>query len=84
MMIDQFTIQNVTVVNEGKRFQATIRIEDGRIASLTKAFPSKGSEEEVFLLPGIIDGHVHMREPGLTHKATMESETRAAARGGAT
>ena len=36
------------------------------------------------MLPGIIDGHVHMREPGLTHKATMESETRAAARGGVT
>ena len=36
------------------------------------------------LLPGIIDGHVHTREPGLTHKATMESETRAAARGGVT
>ena len=38
----------------------------------------------LFLLPGVIDGHVHMREPGLTHKATMESETRAAARGGVT
>ena len=41
-------------------------------------------EPFAFLLPGIIDGHVHMREPGLTHKATMESETRAAARGGVT
>ena len=81
---NSFSIENVTVVNEGERFQATIRIEDGRIASLTKALPQTGSEEEVLLLPGIIDGHVHMREPGLTHKASMESETRAAARGGVT
>ena len=83
-MNDQFTIQNVTVVNEGERYQATIHIEDGRIAKIVKALPQKGSGEEVFLLPGVIDGHVHMREPGLTHKATMESETRAAARGGVT
>ena len=83
-MIDQFTIQNVTVVNEGERYQANIRIEDGRIAEVAKALPQERGGEEVFLLPGIIDGHVHMREPGLTHKATMESETRAAARGGVT
>ena len=81
---NSFIIENATVVNEGERFQATIRIEGGRIASLTKALPSKESEDGVLLLPGIIDGHVHMREPGLTHKATMESETRAAARGGVT
>ena len=88
---NSFSIENVTVVNEGKRFQATIRIEDGRIASIDplQPSPSKGESEalcgcEVLLLLGIIDGHVHMREPGLTHKATMESETRAAARGGVT
>ena len=84
MMIDQFTIQNVTVVNEGERFQATIRIEDGRIANLTPTLSKREGDESFLLLPGIIDGHVHMREPGLTHKATMESETRAAARGGVT
>ena len=76
-------IENVTIVNEGQRYQASVVVEDGRIQEI-KALPEKGSEDGVFLLPGIIDGHVHMREPGLTHKATMESETRAAARGGVT
>ncbi len=90
MPTDQFTIQDVTIVNEGKRYQADVLVEDGKIRSLTPAH-SKGEGVsqscgmgEAVLLPGIIDGHVHMREPGLTHKATMESETRAAARGGVT
>ena len=81
---NSFIIENATVVNEGKRFQATIRIEDGRIVSLTPTLSKEGGEASFLLLPGIIDGHVHMREPGLTHKASMESETRAAARGGVT
>lgn len=84
MAAGSFTIQNATIINEGERYQASVLIEGGRIAKVTKALPKMESEEEVLLLPGIIDGHVHMREPGLTHKATMESETRAAARGGVT
>ena len=88
-----FTIQNVTVVNEGKCYQADVNIEDGRIKTPRPPLGGEGEFEScsppkggrgVLLLPGIIDGHVHMREPGLTHKATMESETRAAARGGVT
>ena len=79
-----YTIQNVTIVNEGECYQASVRIENGRIAEIKRlSSPPKGGWG-VFLLPGVIDGHVHMREPGLTHKATMESETRAAARGGVT
>ena len=82
------TIENVTIINEGKCFQASVVIEDGKIAKIEKTFsPSHSytfSPFQCFLLPGIIDSHVHMREPGLTHKATMESETRAAARGGVT
>ena len=84
MAADSFTIQNVTIVNEGRCRQASVRIEDGRIAEIWTPQPPVGGEMGGFLLPGIIDGHVHMREPGLTHKATMESETRAAARGGVT
>ena len=78
-------LENINIVNEGERFRASVLIEDGRIKSITRqsTSPLEGTEE-AFLLPGIIDGHVHMREPGLTHKATMESETRAAARGGVT
>ena len=84
MKADSFTIQDVTIVNEGECYQASVLIEDGRIVEIqTLSSPPKGGRE-VFLLPGIIDGHVHMREPGLTHKATMESETRAAAKGGVT
>ena len=89
----QLTFEDITIVNEGKCYQASLRIEDGRIKTLSNS-PLKGEHSlplregrggsGLFLLPGIIDGHVHMREPGLTHKATMESETRAAARGGVT
>ena len=97
------TIHDVTLVNEGKCYQADVRIEDGRIIEIKEKLRTKNEDSEflsasgcnfdsslftlhssLFLLPGIIDGHVHMREPGLTHKATMESETRAAARGGVT
>ena len=81
MAADSFTIQNVTIVNEGGCYQASVHIEDGRIAKIQPPLKEGGGD---YLLPGIIDGHVHMREPGLTHKATMESETRAAARGGVT
>ena len=86
MAAGSFVIKNVTVVNEGERYQASVRIEDGRIAEIKKTSSAsfESGEEEFILLPGIIDEHVHMREPGLTHKATMESETRAAARGGVT
>ena len=87
----RFTIKNATIVNEGRCYQASVSIDDGRIVEIDCHPHSKGSGDDValdatgmFLLPGVIDGHVHMREPGLTHKATMESETRAAARGGVT
>ncbi len=92
-----FKIEGVTIVNEGECYQASVLVEDGKIAGITRSetLPSprgragdeafrSGAEGEAYLLPGIIDGHVHMRDPGLTHKATMESETRAAARGGVT
>ncbi|MBQ8865385.1 MAG: dihydroorotase [Bacteroidaceae bacterium] len=77
-------IENVTVVNEGERYRATVVIENDRIAEVERLSACDDAAAEMLLLPGIIDGHVHMREPGLTHKATMESETRAAARGGVT
>lgn len=77
-------IENVTVVNEGERYRATVVIENDRIAEVERLSACDDAAAEMLLLPGIIDGHVHMREPGLTHKATMESETRAAAKGGVT
>ena len=84
-------IQGATVVNEGECRRASLRIEEGRIAevaydrSLSASAACRVVEADgALLLPGVIDAHVHMREPGLTHKGTMESETRAAARGGVT
>lgn len=84
-------IQNASVVSDGRCQEASVRIEDGRIAEIAKGrtlpVPEGACVVEAggdYLLPGVIDAHVHMRDPGLTHKATMESETRAAARGGVT
>ena len=84
-------IQGATIALEGKQCEGSVRIEDGRIAQIAcgRELPVQGGDEVVeadgaLLLPGVIDGHVHMREPGLTHKADMQTETRAAARGGVT
>ena len=84
-------IQSGTHVNEGKTFDGAIVIEDGRIAQILQGNTTpEASYDEVidasgcFVLPGIIDDHVHFREPGLTEKADIESESRAAAAGGVT
>lgn len=82
-----FEIKDVVIVNEGEAFLGSVRVEDGVISKITKssqALGKKDLEEKSFLLPGVIDDHVHMRDPGLTHKADMETETRAAAAGGIT
>lgn len=85
------TIYGATIVNEGRTFKGGISIENGRIAEIledTKAMPGHHdtaiNATGCFLLPGVIDEHVHFREPGLTSKADMESESRAAAAGGVT
>ena len=84
-------IQGGTLVNEGKLFEGSILIEDSRIARIyTEPHTPEASYDEVidasgcFVLPGVIDDHVHFREPGLTAKADIESESRAAAAGGVT
>ena len=87
-------IKGGTVVNEGKKLKADIIVEDCRIKEiLTEGIDEKYSvgsfsnvinAEGAYVLPGIIDSHVHFREPGLTHKADMESESRAAVYGGVT
>ncbi|MBR6170939.1 MAG: dihydroorotase [Bacteroidaceae bacterium] len=82
-----FEIKDVVVVNEGERFLGSVRVEDGVITKITtssKELEEKDFKEKLFLLPGIIDDHVHMRDPGLTHKADMDTETCAAAAGGVT
>jgi dihydroorotase len=84
-------IQGGTLVNEGRLFEGSILIEDSKIAQIyTEPHIPEASYDEVidasgcFVLPGIIDDHVHFREPGLTAKADIESESRAAAAGGVT
>ena len=84
-------IKGGTLVNEGRLFEGSILIEDSQIAQIyTEPHMPEASYDEVidasgcFVLPGIIDDHVHFREPGLTAKADIESESRAAAAGGVT
>ena len=80
-----------TIVNEGKKQKASLLIEDGDIKAILPAerHPDASFDETVdasgcFVLPGIIDDHVHFREPGLTEKADIDTESRAAAAGGMT
>lgn len=84
-------IQSGTLVNEGQTFEGSIVIEDGKISQIIQRnITPEASYDEVidasgcFVIPGIIDDHVHFREPGLTEKADMDSESRAAAAGGVT
>ena len=80
-------IKDVIIVNEGEAFLGSVIVEDGIISKITKSqetLSEKDWKEKAVLLPGVIDDHVHMRDPGLTHKADMDTETRAAAAGGVT
>lgn len=86
-------IKGGTVVNNGTREMADIIIEDDRVKNIIKEGISTQSADsfdcvinatDCIVMPGVIDAHVHFREPGLTHKADMETESRAAAYGGVT
>ena len=77
-----------TLVNRGKMFQADILIKDDRIERIAPSIEHEGAEEYnvegKWVLPGVIDDQVHFREPGLTHKANIATESRAAVAGGVT
>lgn len=84
-------ISGAVVVNEEQQYRADVVIEDDRIADIIKdnhtprdSYDTIVDATGCFVLPGVIDEHVHFREPGLTDKADMESESRAAAFGGVT
>jgi dihydroorotase len=85
-----YLIRNIQVVNEGRIHTADVLIKNGRIEKIEpgistgtlKAIEING--EGKFLLPGAIDDQVHFREPGLTHKATIYTEAKAAVAGGVT
>jgi len=81
-------IRNARIVNKGKITEADILIRNGRIEKIAPRITAPVNQEiDVkgnYVLPGIIDDQVHFREPGLTHKATIASESRAAVAGGVT
>lgn len=84
-------IQGGTLINEGKRFQADIVIENDRIIRIAKELPEALLADaeiihakDCFVIPGVIDDQVHFREPGLTHKGNIAEGSRAAASGGVT
>lgn len=84
-------IYNATIVNEGEQYIGSLLIEGDRIATILRDKDTSNiiADHTIdatgqYLLPGVIDDHVHFRDPGLTHKADMYTESRAAARGGVT
>lgn len=84
-------ITNGIIVNDGKSVTADLVIEDGIIAEIIPCGTNpRGTHDNIvdatgcLVLPGVIDTHVHFREPGMTHKADIESESKAAAYGGVT
>lgn len=90
-------IHNARIINEGETFLGSLLVEDAFIAEILRGnhtlseLPPEvvdGAEvieaEGLLLMPGVIDDQVHFREPGLTHKATIESESRASVAGGVT
>ncbi len=83
-------IKNAHIVNEGSIFNGDVYIENDIIIEVDTSISVKSSNTTVidadgcYLLPGLIDDQVHFREPGLTHKATIETESKAAVAGGIT
>ncbi|PKP25270.1 MAG: dihydroorotase [Bacteroidetes bacterium HGW-Bacteroidetes-2] len=83
-------IKNANVVNEGAITNCDVLIENDTIAAIAESISAKSANTQIidaegkYLLPGLIDDQVHFREPGLTHKATIESESKAAIAGGIT
>jgi len=88
--MQNYLIKNVQVVNEGRIITSDVLIKNGRIEKIGELITQVDSSvkeingEGKYLLPGAIDDQVHFREPGLTHKATIYTETKAAVAGGVT
>ncbi len=85
-----YLIKNIQAVNEGKIEACDVLIKNGRIETILPQITQIGTDaieingEGKYLLPGVIDDQVHFREPGLTHKATIGTEAKAAVAGGVT
>jgi dihydroorotase len=92
-MENPLLIHNALIVNEGRSYKGSVLLSDGIIQQVYDGTPQEGHfpPNSVFidaggklLMPGVIDDQVHFRDPGLTHKADIESESRAAVAGGVT
>lgn len=88
-MSKTYILRSATIVNEGKQFQADILIKNGIIEKIGGTITAAPSAEVIdlngkYVVPGCIDDQVHFREPGLTHKANIATESRAAVAGGIT
>ena len=88
--MNRILIKNAKIVNEGTIFEGDVLIENDLIVEIADSISLKTSDcividaEGNYLMPGAIDDQVHFREPGLTHKGDIESESRAAVAGGIT
>ncbi len=87
--MENYLIKNINIVNEGRIITGDVLIEGERIKKIAANIQVDYRVTEIrgdgkYLLPGVIDDQVHFREPGLTHKATIHSESRAAIAGGTT
>jgi dihydroorotase len=87
--MQNYLIKNISIVNEGRIFNSDLLIKNNRIEKIAKNISPDISVVEIegeglHLLPGCIDDQVHFREPGLTHKASIYTESRAAVAGGVT
>lgn len=88
--MNRVLIKNAKIVNEGTIFEGDLLIEDKLIVEIAESISAKSSTTKIidaegnYLIPGAIDDQVHFREPGLTHKGNIASESRAAVAGGIT
>jgi dihydroorotase len=89
IMSNTYLLKSGTIINEGKKIIADILIKDGKIEKIGQNLIPNFNATEInlegkYILPGCIDDQVHFREPGLTHKADIHHESRAAVAGGIT
>ena len=87
--MQKYLFKNIQLVNEGKTIVCDVLTDGERIEKVAPMVDTKSRVTEIngegkLLLPGVIDNHVHFREPGLTYKGTLYSESKAAVAGGIT
>lgn len=86
----KYLIKNANIINEGQKFKGNLLIENDKISEISAEKIEVPENTEIldanglWLFPGVIDDQVHFREPGLTHKGDLHTESRAAAAGGVT